>query len=56
MVVKPKYFNMNFNVNFSVLLNKSYIVHPLLEMTETLIVSRCTVQLWKLQMCVWRIS
>ena len=34
---------MNFNVNFNVLLSK-YIVHPLVKIKRTLIISRCTVQ------------
>jgi len=38
---------MNFNVNFNVLLSK-YVVHPLVKTEKTLIVSRCTVKLWKL--------
>jgi hypothetical protein len=38
--------NVNFNVNFNVLLSK-YIVHPLVKIKKTLIISRCTVQLWK---------
>jgi hypothetical protein len=36
--------SVNFNVNFNVLLSK-YIVHPLVKIEKTLIVSRCTVQL-----------
>jgi len=34
----------NCNVNFYALLNK-YIVHPLVKIKETLMISRCTVQL-----------
>ena len=38
---------MNFNVNFIVLLSK-YIVHPLVKIKKkTLIISRCSVKLWK---------
>ena len=37
---------MNFNVNFNVLLSK-YIVHQLVEIKKTLIITRCTVQLRK---------
>jgi hypothetical protein len=33
---------VNFNVNFNVLLSK-YIVHPLVKIKKTLIISRCTV-------------
>ena len=38
---------MNFNVNFDILLNK-YLVHPLVKINRSLIISRCTVQLRKL--------
>ena len=37
---------MNSNVNFNVLLNK-YIVHTVVKIKRTLIISRCTVQLRK---------
>jgi hypothetical protein len=37
---------VNFNVNFNIFLSK-YIVHPLVKIKEILIISRCTVQLWK---------
>jgi len=36
----------NFNVNFNVVLSK-YIFHPMVKIKKTLIISRCTVQLWK---------
>jgi len=37
---------VNFNVNFNVLLSK-YIVHGLVKIKRTLMISRCTVQLRK---------
>jgi hypothetical protein len=37
---------VNFHVNFNVLLSK-YIVHLLVKIKKTLIITSCTVQLWK---------
>jgi len=39
---------VNFNINFNVLLSK-YIVHPLVKIKKTLVISRCTVKAVPLQ-------